>query len=240
MMWAELLARYAHEGNYTLIAYSRSKKRINNKIIKMVPMQEITSATIIFVCTSISSFPDVLFSLRLLVKKGTIVCDTCSVKEYPTQCMEKILPKECSLLGTHPMFGPDSIEAATKLSIVLSPIRITKAELRRCTTLFSLWGLQSIQMQPDEHDKISAYSQGVTHLIGRIAERMRLAPVDIATLGYQKILQVMEQTCRDNRDLFLDLERYNRYTPEMLMKFLKTMEEVCSEISGQDKEQKRK
>lgn len=229
-VWAELLIKHAKEGGYEVIAYNRSARK--NALIPVVPLSEIARATIIFICTSISSLPEVLRMLSPLVGAHTIVCDTCSVKEYPQECMQSMLPKTCALLGTHPMFGPDSLRQSTNLPIVFSPIRISKEQLRRCTDLFSLWHLHSIPMTAQRHDQLSAYSQGFTHIIGRIVQEMKLAPTDIATLGYEKLLQVMEQTCRDKRELFLDLERYNHYTKEMLVRFRDAVETICTEIEN--------
>jgi len=39
---------------------------------------------------------------------GPLVVDVLSVKEHPRQVLLQNLPKECDILCTHPMFGPDS------------------------------------------------------------------------------------------------------------------------------------
>jgi arogenate dehydrogenase (NADP+) len=40
--------------------------------------------------------------------KGPLLVDVLSVKEHARQVMLQFLPKECDILCTHPMFGPDS------------------------------------------------------------------------------------------------------------------------------------
>lgn len=40
--------------------------------------------------------------------KGPLMVDVLSVKEHPRQVMLDLLPEECDILCTHPMFGPDS------------------------------------------------------------------------------------------------------------------------------------
>ena len=230
-MWTELLAAHTEKGAYDLIAYNRSKTTFTHPQVNIVPLHEIHRATLIFICTSISSLPEVLSALSPVVNPTALICDTCSVKVYAQQCMEEILPKECALLGSHPMFGPDSLHCSATLPIVLCPIRISEARMQQCSQLCALWGLESINMSAQAHDEMSAYSQGFTHLIGRIAQDMQLTPLNIATLGYQKILQVMAQTCKDSRKLFLDLERYNPYTKNMLLQFNKSVEKICAEIA---------
>ena len=40
--------------------------------------------------------------------RGPLIVDVLSVKEHPRKVLLDILPKECDILCTHPMFGPDS------------------------------------------------------------------------------------------------------------------------------------
>jgi len=40
--------------------------------------------------------------------RGPLIVDVLSVKEHPRQLLVDILPKECDIMCTHPMFGPDS------------------------------------------------------------------------------------------------------------------------------------
>jgi hypothetical protein len=44
---------------------------------------------------------------------------------------------------------------------------------------------------------------------------MELRPSMIGSVGYQKLLESIEQTCNDSWQLFLDLQRFNPYTREM-------------------------
>eukprot|EP00979_Chaetoceros_neogracilis_P008056 scaffold1768_cov275-Chaetoceros_neogracile.AAC.6 len=41
-------------------------------------------------------------------RRGPLIVDVLSVKDYPRQILLDLLPKECDILCTHPMFGPDS------------------------------------------------------------------------------------------------------------------------------------
>ena len=43
-------------------------------------------------------------------KKGAIVLDICSVKLKPVSLMKQYLPKDVNFIGTHPLFGPQSIK----------------------------------------------------------------------------------------------------------------------------------
>ncbi len=64
-------------------------------------------------------------------------------------------------------------------------------------------------MTPDEHDREAAFTQGVAHYIGRVLSDLGIQRSPIGTVGYNKLLEIVEQTCNDPWQLFLDLQRYN-------------------------------
>lgn len=72
---------------------------------------------VIVLATSIVSFEgtvkNLLPSLNKYIEKsgngrGPLIVDVLSVKDYPRKILLDLLPKECDILCTHPMFGPDS------------------------------------------------------------------------------------------------------------------------------------
>jgi len=75
---------------------------------------------VIVLAVSILSFDDTVKAwafyleeyLREQKAKGNsaapLIVDVCSVKEHPRNILLEYLPKECDILCTHPMFGPDS------------------------------------------------------------------------------------------------------------------------------------
>jgi hypothetical protein len=67
----------------------------------------------------------------------------------------------------------------------------------------------------EEHDKLAANSQGVTHFTGRLLDEFGMEKTPIDTVGATKLLEVKEQTCNDTWELFINLQHYNPYTREM-------------------------
>jgi len=74
---------------------------------------------VIVLATSIVSFEGTVSNIAPHLKNyiekrkdtqlaGPLIVDVLSVKEHPRQVMLQLLPKECDILCTHPMFGPDS------------------------------------------------------------------------------------------------------------------------------------
>ena len=55
---------------------------------------------------------------------------------------------------------------------------------------------------------------------------MNLNSTRIDTLGYKKILEVVEQTCNDSLQLFCDLQNYNPYSSKMRERMRESIEKV--------------
>ena len=121
--WAESLSGTGNE----VVAYSRSK-HTPPKGVRMATEEEVLNADLLFFSVAISSFEDVLKTVGKKIGKNTIAMDTCSVKKYPMEWMNKNIPDDIYTIGTHPMFGPDSGKNGLKgLPVVMCPMK-EKAE----------------------------------------------------------------------------------------------------------------
>lgn len=209
--WAGSLASTGNE----VVAYSRSAHTAP-KGVRLASEEEVLSSDILFYCVAISSFEEVLERTADRIGRDTIVADTCSVKKFPMDWMEKIIPSGIYKVGTHPMFGPDSAKnGLSGLPVVLSALSEKDERYERVRTLFQGMGLKVIEMSADDHDRDAAFSQGITHFVGRVLKEMDVQPKEIATKGYRSLLEIVEQTCNDPEQLFCDLQRYNPYTRDM-------------------------
>jgi prephenate dehydrogenase len=233
--WAEMLARSA-----SVCAYSRSADRATPPGVRRVGEDEVLSQPVVIFCVAISSLEEVLERSRGRLAREVLVMDTCSVKTHPVGLMERILPANASILGTHPMFGPDSARGPDKspfggvsgLPMILCPVRIASRELERWRAFFASLGLSVSIMSPDEHDREAAFTQGVAHYIGRVLSDLGIRRSPIATVGYTKLLEIVEQTCNDPLQLFLDLQRFNPHTREMRQRLEKSLRAVMAAIDN--------
>jgi prephenate dehydrogenase len=209
--YAELLSGYA-----VVKAYSRNPEAPLPDGVRRIDEEEICAQPVIILCVAISALPEVLQGLAAKLKPGTLVMDTCSVKSMPVQWMEEFLPPEVKILATHPMFGPDSAQGGIAgLPMILHPVRIGSAEVAQWRLFFERVGLSVQIMEPELHDRQAAFTQGLTHYLGRVLAELDLEPSRMASLGYRKLLEIIEQTCNDSWQLFYDLQQYNPYTREM-------------------------
>jgi prephenate dehydrogenase len=226
--WAGVLARHAE-----VMAWSRDRSHPSPHGVRPVSEDEVLAQPVLCFCVSISAFEEVLRRTAARIPAGTLVMDTCSVKSHPAALMDRLLAPGVSVLATHPMFGPDSGSASLDgLPMVLCPVRIAPAELERWQAFFASLGLSVSVMDPDEHDRQAAFTQGVTHYLGRVLKDFGVSPSAIGTLGYRRLLGIVEQTCNDPWQLFLDLQRFNPHTREMRERLRRSLDEVMDAIDG--------
>jgi prephenate dehydrogenase len=226
--WSSLLSRSCE-----VKAASRDPGRATPGGVERVSEEELFSLPVVFLCVAISAMEEVLSRAAKMTAAGTLVMDTCSVKVYPVQLMKSILPREVSILGTHPMFGPDSArQGVDGLPMILCPVRIDEPALRLWESFFSSLGLSVSVMAAADHDREAAFTQGIAHYIGRVLKDLGVRESAIATMGYRKLLDIVEQTCNDPWQLFLDLQRFNPYTREMRLKLKKSLDTIMDAIDS--------
>lgn len=220
--YARVLSRYG-----SVRAYSRNPAAPAPEGVERVDEAELCEQPVIILCVAISALREVLQRLAPRLKPGTLVMDTCSVKSLPSAWMEELLPAEIKVLATHPMFGPDSASGGLRgLPMILHPVRLGAGELARWQDFFEGLGLSVQIMKPELHDREAAFTQGLTHYLGRVLALLDLNPSRIASLGYRKLLEIIEQTCNDSWQLFYDLQQYNPYTREMRERLGSSLNEV--------------
>jgi len=227
--WATILS-----SRFDVYGFNRTPLREPPRGVRMVPEDELLSCDALFLCVSISSLEGVLGSIAPRIRHGALVMDTCSVKVAPAKLMESLLPAGVDIMATHPMFGPDSAAGPSgihDLPMVVAPIRGDGSSAESWIGIFSAMGLRGVRMSPDKHDREAAYTQGITHFIGRVLGELSLSPSQIATKGYVKLLEIVEQTCNDPLQLFLDLQRYNPYTWKMREELSASVRRVLESIS---------
>ena len=224
--WAELLAKH-----FSVTAWSRNADRPVPQGVRRVSLPELFQADIVWLCPAISALDQVLTEIAPFVRPGQTIADTCSVKIVPSQQMLNRLPPQVRLLATHPMFGPDSARLGLSgLPIVLHDLRDAAKPLEFWKTAFSGLGMNVLQMTPEEHDQAAAYTQGITHFLGRVLDDMGLQSHPIATRGYQRLLDLVQQTCNDPFQLFLDMQNYNPHTPAMRADLKRSLERISSRL----------
>ncbi|KKW10697.1 MAG: Arogenate dehydrogenase 2 [Parcubacteria group bacterium GW2011_GWA2_49_9] len=190
----------------------------NTRVAK--DLQEVFESDVIFYAVPIPAFEQTILAHKKYFKPEHLLVDVLSVKMHPESVFKKHLKglKTRALL-THPMFGPDSSAGGFEgLPLIMDRCTATPAEYLFWKKYFERKKLRAIEMTAREHDKLAANSQGLTHFIGRLLERLNIKEGRIDSLGTKKLLEVEEQTCNDTWELFAGLQHYNPYTKQMRLK----------------------
>ena len=228
--WAECL----YKAGCDVIAYSRSAHEMPEGV-RRAEEEEVLNAPYLFFCVAISALEGLLKRVGEKIGRETVVMDTCSVKIYPSRWMKENIPSAKTIIATHPMFGPDSgRDGIEGLPIVMCPVSAENDDYRVMKGLFASMGLTVLEMSAEEHDEEAAYSQGVTHFVGRTLNQMGMKPTPIATQGYRNLMTIVEQTCNDPLQLFYDLQRYNPYAKEMRLSLQVAIEKVLNALRREE------
>jgi prephenate dehydrogenase len=146
------------------------------------------------------------------VKPDALVMDVASVKIRPVKAMMEILPKSVSIVGTHPLFGPQSGKKGIKgLNIAVCEVRGGRGAGVACFCKEKL-GLRVSEATPEEHDREAAYVQGLTHMLAKIVTALDLPPMRFPTRTYELLQQMVEMVRYDSDELFRAIERENPFS----------------------------
>lgn len=202
--------------------------------VEITDMETVLREKSIFVAVPIRAFKEVILDIAPRVSGQTTILDVCSVKVYPVTVMVEALPDETGIIGTHPLFGPDSISMPDGLTIMMNATRDHYDMFSFWKEYFESKAIKVVEMTPEEHDRLAARTQGVTHFIGRVLKEARVKSTEIDTLGFRELLHVIDQTCHDSWELFTDLQNFNPYTLQIIERLESAIETVRGKIMARD------
>lgn len=122
------------------------------------------------------------------------------------------------------MFGPESgRDGWAGLPFVYDKVRIldTPSRISRCARFLDIFikeGCRMVEMSCQEHDENAAEIQFLTHTVGRWLAKLDLKSTPINTKGYEMLLELVENTCKDSFELYNGLFMYNKNSTETLDK----------------------
>ena len=130
------------------------------------------------------------------------------------------------------MFGPDSASDNWKdKKFIYEKFKIENTNrLEKFLNIFKIEGCEMIEMSCEEHDKLSAESQFITHLTGRILGNLDLKKSPIGTNGFELLLQVKDNTYKDSFDLFQGLFKFNINSKKQLLKFRDSLNSIENKL----------
>jgi prephenate dehydrogenase len=206
---------------------SVNREREANEIgVEWKPFEEVASKEVVTFAVPLKSFEDVLKRAAPILRKDALCLDVCSVKLKPIELMAEILPSSVEIIGTHPLFGPQSgRESIEGLKIAFCPIRTTKAyEVKKF--LAGDLKLSVLEKTPEEHDKEMAHVQALTHFVARALFELHVEDSELATVSYDELMKAASLLSEDSWELFQTIQQGNPFAAERRKAFIETLLEL--------------
>lgn len=199
--------------------------------INFVDLPEVCNNQLILLSVPVSAMDAVTKKMAEYIPTARVVMDVGAVKQYPIEVMQKNLQPTTQILGSHPLFGPDSAYHSLKGHLmIMTPFRITELHFQQIKEFWKSFGIKIVEMTPEEQDKLMAWTLALTHFLGRGLNGLPLPDTVVSTKDFQNLLRLMKKINRDTWELFHDMHRYNPYTREMREMLLQSMTDLKQEL----------
>jgi prephenate dehydrogenase len=145
-----------------------------------------------------------------------------------------------ALVGLHPMFGP-TVTSFKSQTIIVCPARIDDKKLQDLVAIFRNEGARCTITTPEDHDKMMAVVQGLTHYVTLcMAESIRRLGIDIETTQeftspvYQIELSLIGRLLSQDPELYADILQQNPYVPGVLAACRESAADLAAIVSQKD------
>ncbi|MDP7069847.1 MAG: bifunctional chorismate mutase/prephenate dehydrogenase [Phycisphaerales bacterium] len=174
------------------------------------------------------------------IDRGGLLTDVTSIKRAPVATM--LESSEASVIGTHPLFGP-GVHTMQGQRIAVTPARLVEGTdwMSWLTATLRAAGLVLLETTADDHDRVMAVVQVLTHYSTEVVGRtMRQLDVSIEeTLRFTSPIYHLEllMTARhfaQSPDLYSAIQMSNPNTPEVMAAFREAAEAFESMMRSGD------
>ncbi|MGR3712642.1 MAG: prephenate dehydrogenase/arogenate dehydrogenase family protein [Shimia sp.] len=156
---------------------------------------------------------------------GALVVDVGSVKLAPMQAMTAHLPNHVQILGTHPLFGPQSASDGIKgRKIAICPHQGTK--VRHASRFLRRLGLEVIVTTAEDHDRDAAMVQGLTHLIAKVLNDLGPLPEQLTTVSFDLLREAIGMVKDDPPTVLHAIEAANPFAADVRDAFFSKAEKL--------------
>jgi len=209
-------AKFCKEKGDTVILADRNAEKLA-KLKKELKIQTadfadaVKDADRVLICTSISSFEEIVKKIASVTHKGQAVMDVCSIKEYPVNIMHKYI-KEALVLGTHPVFGPGSDGVKHKAYVLTPTNQAEEAYAIEFKDWLEKQEAHVFIMTPQKHDELMSIILGFPHFIGLAAcETLLEQPAypeskKLAGTTYRMLFTLAEAVALETPDLYANVQ----------------------------------
>jgi len=190
----------------------------------------VAQADVAIIAVPIAKTPEVVKSMARAMRAGSLLMDVASAKSDVVEAMNE-LDVEPELVSIHPLFGPGATTLKGK-DFAAIPVRPGMRYAQFKNRLTEL-GARVTEMEAEEHDKVMAISQCLTHFVLlsyltalRSMKEIKLAE-KLRTPMFNSLLELAKATLAGNPDLYGEVQMMNKYaklTRSILMEASRSLE----------------
>ena len=207
----KLFAGVFERAGYDVMVSGRSTATSN--------LQLAEQCDLVIVSVPIHKTVGVIDAIAPVMREDQTLCDLTSLKVLPVNAM---LQSKAKVIGLHPMFGP-TVRSLRHQTIIACPARADERTLDNLLAIFRNEGAEITVTTPEEHDRMMAVVQGLTHFVTLVmADSVRRIGLDIGKTKaftspvYQIELSLVGRLLSQDPALYADILQQNPFVPEVL------------------------
>lgn len=200
-------------------------------LVRLTDLAETAACPVVILAVPVEALEATVAAIAPHVAPGALVVDVGSVKVKPAEIMATGLPPSVQIVGTHPLFGPQSgKDGVAGLRIAVCAVRGGPAARRVAAFCRGALGLRVFLVSPEDHDREAATVQGLTHLIARVLLAMEPLPKRMTTVSFERLMEAVELVRYDSPAVFRAIERDNPFAAAVRERFFDLAERARADL----------
>ena len=222
------------------------KDKLSDEIFKSAG-DAVKNSDLIIIATPISSFENVLNSIKDNLKTGSILTDTCSVKTGVSKIFEKINLKNSVCIPGHPVAGIENSGPKAGFAdlfknkwTILTPSKSTDENtIQKVSNFWESLGSKVKIMSDEDHDKILTFTSHLPHVVAYNIVKTSMSHdeevkddiIKYSAGGLRDFTRIASSDPIMWRDIFID---NSALIIKAIDKFIKNLDEFKKAISEKD------
>ena len=232
--------------NNNLVNEIIKKDKLSDEIFNSAG-EAVKNSDLVIIATPISSFENVLNSIKDNLKTGSILTDTCSVKTGVGKIFEKMNLKNSICIPGHPVAGIENSGPKAGFAelfegkwTILTPNKKTdEKEINKVSNFWESMGSKVKIMSDEDHDKILTFTSHLPHVIAYNIvktsmsndEKVKGDIIKYSAGGLRDFTRIAASDPIMWRDIFID---NSALIIQAIDKFIKNLDEFKKAISEKD------
>ena len=222
------------------------KDKLSDEIFKSAS-DAVKNSDLIIIATPISSFENVLNSIKDNLKTGSILTDTCSVKTGVSKIFEKMNLKNSVCIPGHPVAGIENSGPKAGFAdlfknrwTILTPSKSTDENtIQKVSNFWESLGSKIKVMSDEDHDKILTFTSHLPHVVAYNIVKTSMSHdeevkddiIKYSAGGLRDFTRIAASDPIMWRDIFID---NSALIIQAIDKFIKNLDEFKKAISEKD------